>query len=200
MCIKQRITAAEVSPLEFISAIETEWNRSAYLSQSSASSSSTYRKIVKDLCTCQEVKCDCPLASFAESHDNVVENLSSNDHLPYHEAMEHIMKLFSNHRSPSGAASKNSKPQYEANVVSSSSGKKDKQKTKGSSTSSNSGDKGCNWYRKHLSGTASGHIWTQCKEPKAPRDRNVAETAALVQEVGNTTGTVSNLSRQFEAM
>jgi hypothetical protein len=55
-----------------------------------------------------------------------VENLSSKDHLTYHEAKEHILNLPSNHRSPSGASSKNSKPQYEANAVSSSNGKKDK--------------------------------------------------------------------------
>jgi hypothetical protein len=134
------------------SAFETEWNRIAHLSQSSAAGSSTYRKIVKDLFTCQEVKRDFLLAWFAESHDNVVENLSSKDHLTYHEAKERILNLPSNHRSPSGASSKNSKPQHEANAVSSSNGKKDKKKKKGSSSSSNSGGKECNWCRKHSPG------------------------------------------------
>jgi hypothetical protein len=46
---KQRISPAKVSPSEFISAFETEWNRIAHLSQSSATGAFTYRKIVKDL-------------------------------------------------------------------------------------------------------------------------------------------------------
>jgi hypothetical protein len=115
-----------------------------------------------------------------------VENLSSKDHLTYHEAKERILNLPSNHRSPSGASSKNSKPRYEANAVSSSNGKKDKKKTKGSSSSSNSGGKECNWYRKHSPSIASGNIWTQWQERNAWRDRNGSETAAPVQEVANT--------------
>jgi hypothetical protein len=39
------------------------------------------------------VKRDFLLAWFAESHDNVVENLSSKDTLTYHEAKEHILNL-----------------------------------------------------------------------------------------------------------
>jgi hypothetical protein len=62
----------------------------------------------------------------------------------------------------------------------------DKKKKKGSSSSSNSGSKEYNWYRKHSPGTASSHIWTQCKELNARRDRNGAEMAAPVQEVANT--------------
>jgi hypothetical protein len=77
MRIEQRIGVAKVSPSEFLSAFETEWNLIAHLSQSSAAGSSTYRKIVKDFFACQEVKRDCLLAWFAESHDNVVENLLS---------------------------------------------------------------------------------------------------------------------------
>jgi hypothetical protein len=104
----------------YISAFETEWNRIAHLSQSSAAGCSMYRKIVKDLFACQEAKRDFLLAWFAESHDNVVENLSSKDHLTYHETKEGILNLPSNHRAPSGASSKNSEPQHEANALSSS--------------------------------------------------------------------------------
>jgi hypothetical protein len=185
MRIEQQISPAKVSPSEFISAFETDWNRIAHLSQSSAAASSTYHKIVKDLFTCQETKWDFLLAWFAESYDNIVENLSSNDHLTYHEAKKRILDLPSNHRSPSAASSKNSKPQHEANAISSSNGMKDKKKKKGSSSSVNLCSKEYNWCRKHSLGTASGHIWTQCKELKARRDRNDAETAAPVQEVAN---------------
>jgi hypothetical protein len=129
---------------------------------------------------------------FAESHDNVVEQLSSKDHLTYHEAKEHVLNLPSNHRSPTGASSKNSKPQHEANPVSSTNGKKDKKQKKGSSSSSNSGGKECNWCRKHSPGTACGHIWTQYKELKARRDRNRAEIATPVQEVANTVSSNSS--------
>jgi hypothetical protein len=99
---------------------------------------------MKDLFACQEAKPDFLLAWVAESYDNVVQNLSSKDHLTYHEAKEPILIIPSNHRSPSGASSKNSKPQHEANAISSSNGKKDKKKKKGSSSSSNSGGKECN--------------------------------------------------------
>jgi hypothetical protein len=132
------------------------------------------------------VKRDFLLVWFAESHDNVLENLSSNDHLTYHEAKERILTLHSNHHSPSGASSKNSKPQHEAHAVSSSNLKKHKKKKKGSSSSSNSGGKECNWCRKHSPSTASSHLWTQCKELKAQRDRNGAETGAHIQDVANT--------------
>jgi hypothetical protein len=84
------------------------------------------------------------MALFAESHDNVVEYISSKDHLTYDEAKERILNLPSNHRSPSGPSSKNSKPQHEANAVSLSNRKKDKKKNKGSSISSNSRSKECN--------------------------------------------------------
>jgi hypothetical protein len=100
ICIEERISAAMVSPSKFISAFETECNRIAHLSQSSAAGSSTYRNIVKDLFACQEAKSDFLLAWFAESHDNVVENLFSKDHLTYHEANEGILTLPSNHQSP----------------------------------------------------------------------------------------------------
>jgi hypothetical protein len=141
---------------------------------------------VKDLFACQEANRDFLLAWFAESHDNVVENLSSKVYLSYHEAKERILILPSNHCSPSGACSKNFKPQHEANAISSSNRKKDKKKKKGSSSCSNLGGKDRNWYRKHSPGTASGHIWTQCKELKAPRDRTGAEMAAPIQNVSNT--------------
>jgi hypothetical protein len=147
---------------------------------------------VKDLFACQEVKRDFLLAWFAECHDNVVENLSSKDHLTYHKAKERILNLPSKYRSPSGASSKNSKPQHEANAVSSSNGKKDKKKKKGSLSSSNSGGKECNWCRKHSPGTASGHIWTQCKELRARRYRNGAEMVAPIQEVTNTVSSNSS--------
>jgi hypothetical protein len=86
---------------EFISAFETKWNRIAHLSPSSAAGSATYRKIVKDLLACQEAKSDFLLESFAESHVDVVENLSSKDHHTCPEAKERILTLPSNHRSPS---------------------------------------------------------------------------------------------------
>jgi hypothetical protein len=60
--IKDQISPAKVSPLEFISAFDPEWKWIAHLSQSSAAGSSTYRKIVKDLFTCQEAKRDFLLA------------------------------------------------------------------------------------------------------------------------------------------
>jgi hypothetical protein len=115
-----------------------------------------------------------------------VENISSNDHLTYHKPTEHILNVPTNHYSPSGAKLKNSKPQYEANPVSSLNGIKDKMKKKGFASSSNSGGKECNWYHKHSPVTASGHIWTQCKRLIARRDRNGAETVAHFQEVANT--------------
>jgi hypothetical protein len=164
MRIEQRISPTKVSPSEFRSAFETEWNLIAHLSQSSAAGSSTYRKIVTDLFACQEATRDFLLAWVAKSHDNIVENLSLKAHLTYHQAKEQILNLPSNHRSPSGASSKNSKPQHEANAVASSNGKKGMKKKKGSCSSSNSGSKKCNWYPKHSPGTASCHIWIQCKE------------------------------------
>jgi hypothetical protein len=192
MCIEQQISPAKVLPSEFISTFETEGNQIAHLSQSSATSYTTYRKIVKDLSSCQEAKRDFLLAWFAESHDNVVENLPSKDHLTYHEAKERILNLPSNYRSPSGPSFKNSKPQHEANAVSSSNGKKDKKNKKRSSSFSNSGGKECNWCRKHSPGTASSHIWTQCKELTARRDRNGTEIAAPVQEIANTVSSNSS--------
>jgi hypothetical protein len=125
--------------LEFISSFETEWDRAAHLLQSSAAGSSNYRKTGKDLFTCQETKRDFLLEWFAESPDHVVENLSSNDHLTYDEAKERIVNFLSNHHSPSGAASKNSKPHHEAKDFSSSNGKTDKKKKTGSSSGSNWG-------------------------------------------------------------
>jgi hypothetical protein len=88
MHIEHRISPAKDLPFEFISAFETEWNRIAHHSQSSAAGSSTYRKIVKDLFACQDAKSDFLLAWFAESHDNVVENLLSKDLLTYDDAKE----------------------------------------------------------------------------------------------------------------
>jgi hypothetical protein len=195
MCIEQGISPAQVSPSDCISAFETEWNQIAHLSQTSAASSSTDQKIVKDLFTCQEAKTDFLLGWVPKSHDNVVENLSSKDHLTIHEAKDGSLNPASNYRSPSGASSKNSKPQYEANAISSSNGKKDKKKKQGNRSSSNSSGKECNWCRKYSRGNASRHIWTQCKELKARRDRNGAETAAPVQEVANTVS--SNSSKWF---
>jgi hypothetical protein len=147
---------------------------------------------MKDLFTCQEAKRHFLLAWFAESYDNVVEPLSSKDHLTYHEAKEGILKLPSNYRSPSGSSSMNSKPQHEANTIDSSNGKKDKKKKKGSSSSSNSGGKECNWYRKHSPGTASGLIWTHFKDLKARRDTTGAEMAAPIQQVANTVSSNSS--------
>jgi hypothetical protein len=130
MRIEQQISWTKVSLSEFISGFETEWNCSAHLSQCSVAGPSTYRKLVKDLFGCQEAKRDLPLAWFAESHDNVGDNLLSKDHLTYHEAKERILNLRSNHPSPSRATSKNSKRQHKAIDVSSSNGKKDKKKMK----------------------------------------------------------------------
>jgi hypothetical protein len=122
------------------------------------------------------------LVSFAESHDNVVDNLSSKDHLTYQKAKERIMILPTNYRSPSGASSRKSKPQYEANAVSSSNGKKDKKTNKRSSSSSFSCSKVCNWCRKHSQRTGSSYIWTHCQEVKSQRDRNGTEMAGAVQK------------------
>jgi hypothetical protein len=84
----------------------------------------------------------------------IIENLSSNDDLTYYKTKERILNFPSNHCSPCGASSKNSKPQHEANAVSSSNRKKDKKKNNGSSSSSDSGGNKCNWYRKHSQSTA----------------------------------------------
>jgi hypothetical protein len=116
MHIEPRISVAKVPLSEFISAFETGWNRIVHLSQSSAAGSTTDRKIVKDLFTCHEAKRDFQLDLFAESHYNVVETLSSKDPLTYHNAKERILNFPSNHRSPTGASSKNSKPQHKANA------------------------------------------------------------------------------------
>jgi hypothetical protein len=160
--------------------------------QFSAAGSSTYQKIEQDLFSCQAAKRDFLLVWFTESDDDVVEHLSSKGHLPYHKAKERILNLPSNYRSPARASSKNSKPQHEANAVSSSNGKKDKKKQKGSSSYSNSGGKEYNWYRQHSPGTASSHLWTLCKELKARGDRNGAEMAAPVQEVANTVSSTTS--------
>jgi hypothetical protein len=110
---------AKVLLSEFISTFETEWNWIAYLSQSFATGSSMYQKIVKDLIACQEVKCDCLLALFAQAYEIVVEILSLTDHRTYHEAKKHILNLHSNHLTPFGTSSKNSKPKHEAKGISS---------------------------------------------------------------------------------
>jgi hypothetical protein len=103
---------------------------------------------------------------FCKIQHNIMEILLSKDHLTNHEVKEHSLNLSSNHCSPSDASSKRSKPQYEANAGTSSNGKKDKQKKKGSSTSSNLGTKVGSWCHMHLLGTASSHIWTQYKSLK----------------------------------
>jgi hypothetical protein len=115
-----------------------------------------YYKIVTDLFTSEQAKRHFLLALFTEYDNNIVENLSSNDHLTYHKAKERILILPSNHRSPWGDSSMNSMLHHEANPISSSNGKNDKTKKKGSSSSSNPGHKECNWYRKHSPGTAFG--------------------------------------------
>jgi hypothetical protein len=99
---------------------------------------------VKDLIAYQEVKRDFLLAWFAEFYDNEVENLSSKDHLTYHEAKERILNLPPTIGLPSEHSSKNSKPQHEANAITSSNGRKDKKKKKASFSSSNPGSKKCN--------------------------------------------------------
>jgi hypothetical protein len=147
---------------------------------------------VKDLFARQEANTDFLLAWVAKSHDNVVENISSKDHLTYHEAREFILTLPSNYGSPTGASTKNSNPQYKANAMSSLNGKKYKKNKKGSSSASNSGRKECNWCRKHSPGTESGHIWIQCKAINALRDRHAAKTGAVGQEVSNTVSSNSS--------
>jgi hypothetical protein len=128
MCIEQRISPAKVSPSEFISAFETEWNQIDHILQFSAAGYAMYRKSVNDLFTCQGVKRDFLVAWFTKSHDNIMENLSSNDHVTYHEIKESILNLPSNHCSPSRASSKNSKLQKKTDTVSSLKGKMDKRK------------------------------------------------------------------------
>jgi hypothetical protein len=58
MRIEQRISRAMVLMSECIFTFETEWNRLAHHSQSSAAGSSTYRKTLKDLFACQDAKRD----------------------------------------------------------------------------------------------------------------------------------------------
>jgi hypothetical protein len=98
--IEQRISPAKVSLLEFIATFETEWNWIPHFSQSSTTSSFTYRKIVKDLFPCQELKTNILLAWFAESHNNVVEMLMSKDHVTYYMAKKRILNLPSNYHLP----------------------------------------------------------------------------------------------------
>jgi hypothetical protein len=117
MRIEQGISRAKGSTSEFISFCEIEWNRIAHLSQSSATGSSTYWTIVKDLFACQEANRNFLLAWFVESPDNVVQNISSKDHLTCHEAKAPIRNLISNHRSPSRPSSKNCEPQNEATLL-----------------------------------------------------------------------------------
>jgi hypothetical protein len=150
---------------------------------------------VPSLFACQDVNRDFLLAWLAESDDNVVKTILSKDHLTYHEAKENIQNLPSNYRSPSGASSKNSLPQHEANAVSSSNKKKEQEKQKRSSYSSNAGSKECDWCRRHSPGTAFGHIWIQCKELNARGDRNGSKPVAPIQQVANTES--SNPSNWF---
>jgi hypothetical protein len=138
------------------------------------------------------VKSHVRLAWFAESHNNIMESLSSKDYLTYHDAKVRILILPSNPRTPSGASSKNSKPQHEGNTISSSNGKMDKKKTKRRSSSSNLGGKECNCCCKHSPGTASGHIWTPSEELKARRHTHSAKLVAAVQEVANTVSSNSS--------
>jgi hypothetical protein len=60
------------------------------------------------------------------------------------------------------------------------------------SFSSNWGAKECNWYHKHSPGTMSGHIWLQCTELKAWRNRHGTSLAAPVYEVTNTVSSNSS--------
>jgi hypothetical protein len=99
--IERGISPAKVSPSEFISAFETEWNQIAHLSQSSAAASSRSQQIMKDLFAYQDAKRGLLLAWFPEFHHNVVENLSSNDHITYHQARKHILNLPSTFMLPS---------------------------------------------------------------------------------------------------
>jgi hypothetical protein len=66
--------------------------------------------------------------------------------------------------------------------MSSSNGKKDKMKKKGSSLSSPLGTNEYNGTNKPLPGTATGHIWTPCKDLKAWQVRNRIEMVAPVQD------------------
>jgi hypothetical protein len=85
-----------------------------------------------------------------------------------------------------------SEPYPEVNAVSSSNGQKNKMNTTASSSSSNLGSKECNWGRKNSPVTVSGHIWTQCTDLRARRDRHGAEMAAPVLEVANTVSSKSS--------
>jgi hypothetical protein len=69
MRIEQLISPAKVLPSEFISAIESKWNRIPYLSETSASGSFPYQKIVNDLFTFEEVNQDFLRPWFAKYHD-----------------------------------------------------------------------------------------------------------------------------------
>jgi hypothetical protein len=104
MRIEQRLSRAKVSPWEFILAVEMKWNRIAYLLQSSATGTATYRKIIQDLFAYHESNRDFLLAWFAESYDDFVENLLSKDNLTHYKAMERILNLPSNHHTRSRAS------------------------------------------------------------------------------------------------
>jgi hypothetical protein len=141
---------------------------------------------MKGLCTCQEVKWDCRLAWVTEFHDNIVENLSSNDTLTNQDAKVHILNLHSNHCLATEASSNYSNPAIEANAISLFNRQKDMNMKKRSSFSSNSGTQECNRYRKHSLCNASGHICTKYQELESVKDKNGPEIVACVQEVANT--------------
>jgi hypothetical protein len=115
-------------------------------SQSSTAISYTYSNILKNVFTYQEVNGNFLLACFAESNDKVVEKLASKEHLTYHKAMKAIVNLDLNHLSTSEDSSKYSNPQHEVNPISLSNRMKDKKKSNGSSSFSNSGSTECTWY------------------------------------------------------
>jgi hypothetical protein len=63
-------------------------------------------------------------------------------------------------------SSKNAKPQYQANIVASSNGRKVKKMNKESSSSFNWVGKEWHWSDKHLLGKAPIPIWILCNEVK----------------------------------
>jgi hypothetical protein len=81
MSIEQQITMAKVSLSEFLPTFESKSNRITNLLHSTIAGFSTYSKIMKDLFVSQEAKWEFVLAWITESYDNVVENLSSKEHL-----------------------------------------------------------------------------------------------------------------------
>jgi hypothetical protein len=149
MKIEPRLNLAQISWSQFILIFELEQNWIIHYLQSTTPSSSTFLKISKAKFAYQEKTRGYHLGCFAESHDNIVETLSSKDTLTYNETKNHILNLSPTYHSFSEVLSKNPNPQYEANPISLSDAKYNKKLKKWASWSSNLDGNESNWCHMH---------------------------------------------------